>query len=859
MTALECPFEYRLLINQVEHGSIKASYAIPPAASFVCSPTSLRVRTGKHGHSRYTYCVTTKDGRRRLDCFKEDFDNTQSQGVTSSSVAVPNGLDDVAHLETLVLPAATPAGMDEHKISVLSHNGVLRLYAQALHKEEVSVQLVELHSPTQCHDVLAVRWLNFQEVRNTTLRHRPDLLVSVDVTSAFVSVLYRQKAGLKFTAHAGVWSIPLKSTISTTLEAPEIAALATYSLPDVQLWSQETDLQCSFNPKATALLVTGIKGVANIDFSSYSPRLTWQENSTDHGISSVAINNSFVATSSTTSLTVHDLKYNSSRTTLDLNQIGKKRKRDGAPTSHGFVRIVSYFRELGKLVTIRRNHLLSFELSGVSQEARLIDSIGCGDLHSTKLREDRALGLDVGIVDDVTGIAAVNWTYYQQEMTAAADAGNAARFEAVALEAVRDPDSLDHLSDQQVEFLLSKIFGWRGDNTADRASNLHGQRQLEVAIPAFTVLSSLIDHGAVNRHMVQHALRTELQARTLSHVSPGMIPAALMEADDTFVLLRNYLDITELLDGAELAAIVSMLLDRVLSTTHANGTAELPSLPLPQSHTPMDLGVDSGTEEANSMAFTRENVNVNDTELTSLLRIVIVTLEKFASFGPTVVAAGLRTYLSREEMGTLIQILRQQLFEGRHTSSVAQDVYPSPPLSATSLLEDRVSDPLLSLAATSKILIGCIDAVGSLGFLAGDSDHDFLAQIIPELRSETALATQGLQDASFLRGILRETMRFAQSADNDIFGDSSAQAIENTTSSIGEPGTIITLYSEPTMDQGDIETRSGILPLSLRAENTVALTKMRKGGGQVKDRTIREVREIENRNKGLYSFERLVL
>ena len=206
------------------------------------------------------------------------------------------------------------------------------------------------------------------------------------------------------------------------------------------------------------------------------------------------------------------------------------------------MRIVSYFRELGKLVTIRRNHLLSFELSGVSQEARLIDSIGCGDLHSTKLREDRALGLDVGIVDDVTGIAAVKWTYYQQEMTAAADAGNAARFEAVALEAVRDPDSLNHLSDQQVEFLLSKIFGWRGNNMADRASNLHGQRQLEVAIPAFTVLSSLIDHGAVNRHMVQHALRTELQARTLSHVSPGMIPAALMEADDTFVLLRNYLE-----------------------------------------------------------------------------------------------------------------------------------------------------------------------------------------------------------------------------------------------------------------------------------------------------------------------------
>ena len=844
--------EYRLLINQVEHGSIKASYAIPPAASFVCSPTSLRVRTGKHGYSRYTYCVTRKDGHRRLDCFKENFDNAQSQGVVSSSVAVPDGLGDVVHLETLITPATVPGSMDEHKISVLTQKGILRLHTQGLGKEEVSAQLVELHSPTQCHDVLAVRWLSFQDVRNTTLKHRPDLLVSVDTSSAFVSVLYRQRAGLKFTAYAGVWSVPLTSTISSTSQATDITALATYSLPDVHIWSQETDLQCSFNHKATALLVTGKWGVANFDFASYSPRLTWQEDFTDHGISSVAINNSFAATSSTTFLAVHDLKYSSSRTILDLTQIGKKRKRDGAPTSHGFVKIVSYFPELRKLVTIRRNHLLSFELGGVLQEAKLIDSIGCGDLSPTKPKEERALGLDVGYVDDLTGITAGQWTYFQQEMTAAADAGNAARFEAVALEAVQDPDSLDRMSDQQIEFLLSKIFGWRGDFPADSASSLDGQAQLEVAIPAFTVLSLLIDHGAVNRHLVQHALRTKFQARTLFHVGPGMIPAALMESDESLVLLRNYLELGELLDGAELAATVSMLLDRVLSATHANGTGELPSL-LPQSHSHVDL------DAANSMALTRESVNVNDTELKSLLRTIIFTLEKFASLGAAVIATGLRMYLNREEMGTLIQILRQQLFEGRHTSSVAQAVYPSPPLSATSLLETRVSDPLLSLAATTKSLIGCIDAVGSLGFLSGDSDHDFLAQIIPELRSETELAAQGLNEASFLRGILRETMRFAQSADNDTFGDSSVPVIGNTAPRIGKPGTIITLYSEPTIDQGDIETRSGILPLSLRAENTIALTKQRKGGGQVKDRTLRQVREMENRNKGLYSYERLVL
>jgi hypothetical protein len=170
-----------------------------------------------------------------------------------------------------------------------------------------------------------------------------------------------------------------------------------------------------------------------------------------------------------------------------------------------------------------------------------------------------------------------------------------------------------------------------------------------------------------------------------------------------------------------------------------------------------------------------------------------------------------------------------------------------------------VSDPVLSLDATSKILLGCVDAVGSLGFLADGSQDDFLARVIPELKSETALATQGLEEASYLRGILRETIRYAQSADKEFLGDSTTSLTEGAAPTVPKPGTIITIYSEPTIDQGDIETKSGILPLSLRAENTIALTKMRKGGGQVKDRSLREVREMENRNKGLYSFERLVL
>jgi hypothetical protein len=848
----------RLQVDQVEHGSIKASYAIPPAASFVCNPTSIRVKTGKHTHTRYTYCATRRQGHQRLDCFQERFDNNLSQGVTSSSAPVIEHVGDVVHLELLSDPATTSVGTDEHSISVLFQNGVLRLYSQGLYKEENAVQLAELHSSAHCHDILTARRMTFDEVRGTTLKHRPDILASAEATSSFIFVLYRQRIDLKFTAHVGVWSVPLTSTASTSSRLTDITAIATYSLPDAQLWSQEADLQCSFNPKATSLLITGVKGVANFDFSSYSPRLTWEEHILDHGLSSARINNSFVATSSATSLTIHDPKYKSSRTVLDLTQIGKKRKREkGNPAGHGYVRIVDYFRELGKLVTVRRNHLLSFELSGTQNEAMLIDSIGCGNLNSVKVGEGIRLELEIGAVVDLMGIPLEQWTILQQKMIAAAEADDAAGFEAVALEAVQNPDSLDRLSEQQIEFLLSKIFRWTGDVPASQETQFHGQPHLQIAIPAFTVLSLLIDHGAVARHTVQYALKASHQGENLPHVEAGMIPAALIESDRTFVLLKNFLDTPALLDAPELAAIVGRLVKLVLLETYANRSAA--SQQMLDRDDVMDVEEEFDAQEAQATATSQGNLDATDTELTSVLRILVIALEKFARFGTVAIAEGLRTSLNRTEIGTLIQVLRQQLYEGQHTTHIAQEVYPSPPVSASSSLEDRVSDPVLSLDATSKILLGCVDAVGSLGFLADGSQDDFLARVIPELKSETALATQGLEEASYLRGILRETIRYAQSADKEFLGDSTTSLTEGAAPTVPKPGTIITIYSEPTIDQGDIETKSGILPLSLRAENTIALTKMRKGGGQVKDRSLREVREMENRNKGLYSFERLVL
>jgi hypothetical protein len=767
---------------------------------------------------------------------------------------------DIAFLEIITEPESTTDNITQHTVHALFHSGALRRYSSNLRQQQPTIELSDTVSESS-NSILAARWLTPEDARNSTLNHRPDLLASTDSNENFLSVLYRRNPGDGLTAHVGIWSLPSGNSAHTSGQLTSIAALISYALPDSQLWLQEADLECSFNPKATSVLVTGIKGVVSYDFFGYTPRTTWERHTSDHGLSSVQLNTSFVLTSTTTSLTVHDTKYNSSRATLDLTRIGKKRKReaDGTQPSRGLVRIIGFFPQLQKLVTMRRNHLLSFELRGGRKEALLIDSLGCGSPDQSKHRHHlKRPELEIGTVDNLSGIASEEWTVVQQKLFESAEAGDAAGFEAIALKVVRDPDSLSRLSELQIEFLLSRIFKFGDDASADDESGIQGRRHLYVALPVYTLITMLIEHGALTRHKMQQVLGSMPHSGKIIHIEPGMVSAALIESDRSFVLVKTWLDNAELVDPTELATTAGSLINLLQAEAQAHACRSSTALKI-EDEDDMDMDpVPTPTNNSGLVELTSASSTDLQSEQASVKRILILALERLAGYGPSVAAEALKSSLGQPEILTLIQFLRQQLFEGQHTTSITHSSYPTPPPSAHPSLEDRISEPVLSLEATSRMLLGCIDAIGTLGFF-DEGQNEFMSNLVPDLKSETTLAVNGLEEASFLQGVLRETMRYAESTDKDAFADTGTSLNEDHAPAAQKPGTIVTLYSEPSLEQGDIDTTTGMLPLSLYADNTIALSKIRKGGGQMKDRTLREVREIENRNKARYSFERLVL
>lgn len=182
-------------------------------------------------------------------------------------------------------------------------------------------------------------------------------------------------------------------------------------------------------------------------------------------------------------------------------------------------------------------------------------------------------------------------------------------------------------------------------------------------------------------------------------------------------------------------------------------------------------------------------------------------------------------------------------------------MYPSPPPSVdgTSKDAETATDPEsdLSLDAILSVISCCVDVIGPLGLVNTGGDMQFVQALIPELSSEIARTLEALEDANYLQGLLRETLRYSTS-----LGKHSNKRDEDSKGSSKSTGIITTLYAEPSIEKGASDASA--LPLSLHAEK-LSEFKVRKGGGQVLKRSQREMGMLQDRLRGPYAVERLIL
>lgn len=871
------------------------SYSVPPQSSFSCPPCSIRLRSdGKSVPVRQTYCIIQRP-EAQLQCFLEEGEKHGTSRVAASVFSINDTQSPAVFLETIPVnhDARAQSSCD---VIVVHQNGTIRRIAGDLSAQRWSTMISDLHhEPTSNLEVRAAHWISQEQAKNSLLKNRPDLQISHDSGDSGFMVLIAKRTvvAAKRTEDMiyGIWSLAEQGVPKGlgNKAAHRTTPLVLQTLPDTETWRNNHATQYSFNSVNGALSVAFNRGLITYDLSTYAPRIASKLSVACADTSlPMPLTPSLAVGSTPSAVTLYDTKYGSIQSAVDLERIGsrRKRKRSGS-TSRNSVRFIAYFAKIKRLLACLGHALVAFDIAysdpqgsrnALPGDGMLIDAIGRGKPSENRKHIEAAGGpyLDFGIVRGPNDHNE-SWMSQKQRLDEFASKGDVTAFDELmakelcasldATEIIDDgtlqlPRRLLHVAQSKVDYLVSKVFALLSDIEPGVSESAETGNYLKIVMPTTKLIHWLILANQLTDQRVEKALQ-RIRSSQASAVRPGAVALALTRDQPSYEMITDYLKHSPSLPLSETLQAAKLLLADLV----ANATTDLPPASLQEGVTnhemsfsedamPTDRGDDSKAIQAFavSLKLPSDDTLTPNTASAALLN----ALQSLGSHSSQDVTTGLRSQLSQVEILSIVQVLRQQLFHSGHASYL-----PTPPSSATSSpkLGDAHAEGIsLSLDCILRLLSSCLDAIGPVGFLAQSENDDFLEKMIPELKSEVSFAFEGMQETNHLQGLLREVIRYGDSAQGSNHGHvTKPQSQQLNLEGQQKPGTIVTLYSEAKVDQGDIDGHEWLLPLSLRANNIVSETKVRKGGGQVSKRSRRDILRLQDRNVGKYSFERLVL
>ncbi len=618
-----------------------------------------------------------------------------------------------------------------------------------------------------------------------------------------------------------------------------------------------------FSSKASNLFVRVEQSLLSYDLTGMVPILSSTLHTGLSGISEIlAISPAFAICSCQDSLRLYDIKYQSTVAQRLTKQANLKRKRNVASDNGSSpIEFVAYYPQSTRIIGRRHNQLLAIDLTmTVSKKvletgSDLLHNIGRGVGNVGKPLEypgKRPLSQNGGAT--VESGSTTGWEPLRQRLDQLAEAGDAGGFESVLiagmLETAKPATTIDTTSDDlptvppafsdvKINYLLSKIFQVTSSSKAEASGQSISTKQLKIQLPTLRLILWISRLGLLSSRRVEKAIATT--TGDVGQTIPAhAVARALLDADPSCTLLANCLANGFGLYVEEQAAVVQLLIQRALESSEKTIDADL-------SQVSATMDVDLPFNAVASRVRTSPPSSSEGPQLPeSLQGALIAALDRFGTHAGPTISANLKPMFSQTEVLALIQFLRQQLFQAGHTRSF----HPS--------AETESVMPTVRFDAAVKILSGCVDAIGPLGFFGALDNEDFLGNIIPELVAEVTNTKQSLEDVSELQGILREALRYQESIQRHRAAGARIPGQMGGSAAQQRPGAIVTVFSEAVEGEEDLQSGSA-LPLSLKVEGVIDPAKMRKGGGQVKQRTVRQKRMLERRNKGQYSFERLVL
>jgi hypothetical protein len=527
---------------------------------------------------------------------------------------------------------------------------------------------------------------------------------------------------------------------------------------------------------------------------------------------------SHIIVSFDTSLRIVDTNYSTIQASVQRPQ---KRNSKNVMISH-HTRFVAYFGHINRIIASTGPRLVAIDVTIHSSdegvripESTLARNIGRGTEHSSLAVSLKSMEVAIGGLTDTYSLPK-GWREVLDDLIQKNDTKG---LEAVLFKSYgqsgHNSTSLD-LPDDVAVFLLSKMFI---QPARDAVSGNEAPLRLEFKAPR--LLKALNAAGLLRVDVLRKALK-----RTPAQFEYDDIILAICNIDQSLSLLRGFVEGCRSPDAVDQAMLLRFLIQKALAQ---DNKSQQPKLMTAESTEAME-------EQAVSGAPTVDREPASAT----LERSLVEAVDSLGQRDMSELSSTFRRVFSLQEVLGIVQFLRQQLFRAGHTGSL---------LAAKPLLKGA---KYVSLSAAVKILSACVDAIGPLEMLGAAIEDDFVQRVIPDLLSEITLATQYVEESTDLQGLLRETLRYAESQQPI----RAHKALPTAGGPDRKRGEIVTLYAQRTEDEV-ISGVPGALPLSLRAEEVVKTTKTR--DGRKKQRSDREMRLLESRQTGPYTLERLFL
>lgn len=838
---------------------------------------------------RQTYTAATKP-ERQIKCSVEEIGNGSTAPViTSTAVTITDSRSPTNFVGIIPCTVEDDSEIDPFDILAVHEDGRVRRLSSDLKTQHWSIQHSEISKFASSHTVNTSFLVDLDDAKKTLFKRRQDLaalalgdqLSGTDEPSILLLVSH-PKATEGFSLKdviVQMFSVPASSKSIASEESQRLRHLQTIHVPNPSgLKTVKTKgLQWSFHSGSAGLQLSFEKGFFNVDLSQYSPSVTAQFILDDHFSSVMRISPQCVIGAGDSLVAVYDTQYQSVQRSIATGDVSLA---VGA-NSDGPLVFISYFAKLGIAVATKGNTLIAFDLSSLnshagpslkrSRDGLLIDAIGRGigssasqwDVGSKKQRAENSTALQLTSPEQVE-----KWNQLTKSVNEATKSESPALFDEAVLRYFSPSGASDlpkkgqYVNPESTLFLLSNIFAVEESAVKDHVSAA-SPSQLRVVLWPLATCKWLVRLGHLSPDNVEIALRRAYKPRILHPLPTGSFTQALVNSDPSLKQINLVLGGPSVISSDELAFALRYFLNQAR--------------------------LHSGVLEDTARAITNGDIATPTQELTRHLGGDVATLQdifkglntsllKIHSQPLSPVVHSIRSNLSRAELVSMVHHLRLALATGGYTSRFSEN----PP---TPITLDQIT-PTLPLKTIIDLMTAAVDAVGPSGWISalpdvndldGDSDSAVEAasremELIADMKSEVSAALAGVEEASYMKGILREYLRFADQVvapkrvANDAIAKADAEAATPGPSHLVRyekvNGADLMVFTRPEEGEDGYEgDASGkMLPLSLKPTSTdVSRTKVKKSTGEIKARSNREIGYLHRKAVGKYSFERLLV